>query len=408
VERLLKLVALLLFAAAGAARAATDLHVSVELGWAGDGRYDGFLDGGLGKTPYGSDPEVRLMDGYFEARTDLGSQWDAKLTLTGSQELDEAVAVSEATLTWRPLPASGRRLRMKLGAFRPPVSFEHGDEGWSSTYTLNASAINSWIGQEVGGLGAEVRVASDPATSAGPLDWDLFAATFFGNDPSGTLLAWSGWSFWSGQSRWGDRIPLGRLPLLQYADYQAPVAEPFVETDGQPGYWLGGTLGASDRFRLRYVHYDNRADPNSKGNGQWGWRTRFHSIGAQFELPFQIGLIAQALRGDTCTWEIPYYGDVVDADYDSEFVMLTRAFGAHRASVRYDQFAIHDRDVVPIDPNGEDGSAWTLSYKLELGSHWHATAELLRIESERPARTLRGLPDSATENVLYFTLGWTL
>jgi hypothetical protein len=108
VERLLKLVALLLFAAAGAARAATDLHVSVELGWAGDGRYDGFLDGGLGKTPYGSDPEVRLMDGYFEARTDLGSQWDAKLTLTGSQELDEAVAVSEATLTWRPLPASGR------------------------------------------------------------------------------------------------------------------------------------------------------------------------------------------------------------------------------------------------------------------------------------------------------------
>jgi len=398
----------LCLASAGAS-AATDLNLAVEFGYVDGGHYDGFLDRGLGKTAYGANVErLKLVDGYAEIRTDVGSRWEGKLTLTASEQLDTRLGVSEATLTYRPLPADGRRLRVKLGAFRPPVSFEHASEGWASKYTINASAINSWMGQEIGGLGAEVKLSSDPATSRGPLDWDVFAATFFGNDPSGTLLSWSGWSFWNGQTRWGDKIPLSDLPLFEIATYQAPRAEPYLETDNRPGFWLGGTLGQGNRIRGRYVYYDNRAEPNSHAQHQWGWRTRFHSVGVQANLPGRVGLISQYLNGSTYTWEVPLIGHVVDADFDSYFVMLTRPIGSNRVTLRYDHFEINDQDLAALDPNAEDGSAWTVSYHRRLGPHWRLAAEYVRIDSDRPARAAQGLPVRMLEHLGLVTLTWAL
>jgi len=391
------------------AAAATDLHLAVELGYVHGSDYDGFLEQGLGKTAYAADASrLEVVDGYLELVSDLGARWEGKLTLTASQQLDDPVRVSEATLTYRPLPFHGLRFRTKLGAFRPPVSFEHAAEGWASKYTINASAINSWIGQEIGGLGAEARISSDPATSAGPLDWDLFGAAFFGNDPSGTLLSWSGWSLWNGQTRWGDKIRLSNLPLLEVATYQAPVAEPFLETDHRPGFWLGGSAGRGKLFRTRYVYYDNRADPNSLANGQWGWRTRFHSFGVQANLPWRLGLIAQYLRGNTYTWEVPTIGNVVDADFDSGFLLLTRPFGANRLSVRYDDFDVSDRDLATLDPNDEDGSAWTVSFNRQIAPRWQVAAEYSRIDSSRAARTLQDLPEHMREHLGLLTLSWKL
>ena len=44
---------------------------------------------------------------------------------------------------------------MKAGAFFPTISLENDDIGWTSPYTLSASAINTWIGEELRTIGTE-------------------------------------------------------------------------------------------------------------------------------------------------------------------------------------------------------------------------------------------------------------
>src|SRR5262245_48641443 len=83
-----------------------------------------FLDGGFGKTPFGGDDEgAALAGGYLELQSSFAPTWSATLTLTNAPDLDPALGVTEASLTYRPLPIGAARVRIKVGAFRPPVSF---------------------------------------------------------------------------------------------------------------------------------------------------------------------------------------------------------------------------------------------------------------------------------------------
>ena len=407
-ERLL-ILALITAIGAGHARAEVpQTSASVTLGYVANGAGTSFLDEGFAKTPFGSDDEgPAFMDGYVELNQAVSTSWDAMLTLSGSNNLSPALGVTEATLTYRPLPESGLRYRVKLGAFRPPVSFEHTSEGWATQYTVLASALNSWIGEEVGALGGEIKVGSDNAANPTGWDWDLFASGFYGNDPAGALLAWSGWTFWNGQTRWGDRIEMVDLPLFDVAQ-QSYYAEPYLETDDRPGYYVGGTVERDQRLRARVLYYDNRADPNSYKGGQWGWHTRFTSVAAQATLPEDIGLIVQWLGGSSVTWDVPGIGSVVDINYHAAFVQLTRAFGSQRFTVRYDTFDVSDMDSNPLDPNGENGNAWTASYRWQISRQWGIAVEQLWIQGHRTARSLIGLDPNYDEQVLLTSLRWQL
>ena len=326
---------------------------SVTLGYVANGDDTSFLDEGFGKTPFGSDDEgPAFMDGYVEFNQAVGTAWDAKLTLSGSNNLSPALGVTEATLAYRPLPESGLRYRVKLGAFRPPVSFEHTSEGWATQYTVLASALNSWIGEEVGALGGEIKVGSDDAANPAGWDWDLFASGFYGNDPAGTLLAWSGWTFWNGQTRWGDRMKWRRLPVFDIAHRQSYYAEPYLETDDRPGYYVGGTVERDQRLRARALYYDNRADPNSYNGGQWGWHTRFTSVAVQATLPQDIGLIVQWLGGSSVTWDVRRLGSAPwsTSTTTPRSCSSTKAFGSQRFTVRYDTFDVSDVDSIRWTP----------------------------------------------------------
>jgi hypothetical protein len=50
----------------------------------------------------------------------------------------------------------------------------------------------------------------------------------------------------------------------------------FKEIDGRPGYWAGAHVRYLDRVEMRYLHYDNRADPEAydPGNNDYAWLTR--------------------------------------------------------------------------------------------------------------------------------------
>ncbi len=392
------------------ARAETpEFSASIAVGYVAHGDDTTFLDGGFGKSPYGSDDDgPTFVDGFIQFNQPVGADWDAKLTLSGSNNLSPGLGVSEATLTYRPLPDSGLRYRIKFGAFRPPVSFEHSNDGWTTQYTVLASALNSWIGEEVGALGTEVKVGSDDAANPSGWHWDAFASAYYGNDPAGFMLAYDGWTFWNGQTRWGDRLDMPDVPLLDYADHQSHYAEPYIETDGRPGFYAGGTLERGQLVRVRALYYDNRTDPNSRNGGQWGWHTRFTSLAAQAHLPFDFGLIVQWLSGDSVTWDVPGLGAATDMDYHTSFVELTRAFANQRVTVRYDAFATDDRDAIPMDPNGETGHAWTASYQWQFSPQWLVSLEQLWTQGHRTARTLTGLDPNYDDRVAMATFRWVM
>jgi hypothetical protein len=242
-----------------------------------------------------------------------------------------------------------------------------------------------------------------------PHQLNVFASAFWGNDPAATLLFWRGWSIHDRQTRLGDRLTIPPI-LARDADGTYLVDQtvaPFVETDSQPGFYAGIEWQFASRIRAQFGGYDNRGDPWSFSDQQWGWNTRFWSASLQAELPRQVGLIAQWMSGDT-GWisgalqdnTIAGSGNLVVDHFDSAFVLLTRQFGMrHRASLRYETFAIRRPDSGFI-PQPDDGDALTLSYRFTPGERFKASFEWLEINSERDLwDRLYSVPRSATERL---------
>ena len=90
------------------------------------------------------------------------------------------------------------------------VSLENDGVAWSPTRTLTASALNSWIGEEVRVTGLEASLELFLPTA----DLALTGAVFGGNDPCGSLLAWRGWAVGDRQTGRTDRLPLAPLPVF--------------------------------------------------------------------------------------------------------------------------------------------------------------------------------------------------
>jgi hypothetical protein len=392
---------------------------------------DAWLSGGVGKLRYDAHADganlARLLVEY-DAR--LTPQWGAHLVVdylddpggtAGSATSASATArtldstsglgATEAYLQWRPLPRPAFRQRLKIGAFYPPFSLENGGPGWTSPYTTSSSAINTWIGVELRTLGAEWRLERPlgPPGSERRVAW--YGALFLGNDPAGALLAWTGWAVHDRQTRLGETLPLPPVPQIQPGRLfgrQAAQGEPFVETDDSPGFYVGAEWRQNGRLQLGLAHYDNHADPMSLRRGQYGWRTRFDAFGAQLELPGRLGIVAQWLAGSTAMGPRVGGAHVVEAPFEAYFALLTRDFGPHRVSVRYDDFAVADRDSTPEDRNDESGTAFTLAYRYAPSARWYLSLEWLEIATDRPAWAYFGLPGAATERSVRAGLGLRL
>jgi hypothetical protein len=71
----------------------------------------------------------------------------------------------------------------------------------------------------------------------------------------------------------------------------------------------------------------------------------------------------------------------VDVDYDSGFLLLTRAFDRHRLSLRCDKFHTGDNDIVPDDDNRGAGLAWTLSFRYTVSERLAIAVEWFSIKT---------------------------
>ena len=377
--------------------------------------------GGLGKLRFDADSDgARAVRGYAQYRGRLADTLWAHLVIDYAGDASQGLDVSEAYLTWRPVPSSRNQHQLRFGAFYPPLSLENSGPGWTSPYTLSYSAINTWLGEEIRPIGAEWFLRRHVGALGSPYQLGAFGGVFYGNDPAGTLLFWRGWSLHDRQSRLGDRLEIPPVPVWGASGivgYMPQRLEPIRELDHRPGYYAGIEWRYGRRLLMQLARYDNRADPYAYSHREWGWDTHFDHLGAQLSLPRDIGLIAQWMRGDTY-WLIGTNGngsvsqslDLVDDRFEAKFMLLTKTITrGHRLSVRYDRFSVQRNEAAPA-LRSDDGHAWTIAYRyapdrgtLSIGAEW------LQISSRRELwSAFYGMPEAASERALRVVLSLEL
>jgi hypothetical protein len=353
-----------------------DATVGIEAGYLQTSALPSWTEGFVGKLRYQEDGFV-FNRAFLDYKGRLTDTLQAHIVLEGyDDDLGSVIDFTQAYVEWRPIPRSATRYRLKLGAFYPRISIENVDPGWSSPYTLNSSAINTWVAEELRSTGAEFTISHRPASLGGTQSFSLNLAAFVANDPAGSLLAWKGWSVHDRQSRFSDE------PGMLFAA-QDPYVEPFQEIDDEVGFSINAEWRFDSRFLLRAMHFDNRAVPTAIVNGQYGWTTVFDHVGLQVTLPGDISLIAQWMNGSTVMGPVVDGAHVVDVEFASYFMLLTRTFEKHRIAVRYDNFDVAENDSTPEDENSEYGHAWTLNYQYRLTDKINLAVEWLSIKTHR-------------------------
>jgi hypothetical protein len=363
-----------------------------------------FIDGGLGKTR--SDSGIQLGQAVLRGDADLSDTVTGTLELSADDQHNGVIDVREAWLGWNPLPTGAWKTRVKAGQFFPPSSVEIDYEGigWTPKRTISSSAINSWIGEELRTNGLEWSARRLGRYSGAPYDVGLVAAIFNGNDPTGTMLAWRGWSISDRIAGRNEALQLADLPVYR-ADGEIPrqsrTIHPFRELDGRLGYYLGANMNLGTRLELAALHYDNRADPLVVKNGQYGWRTRFDHVSAVLRPHGEWELLLQAMRGDTLMG-----ANAVALDFQSWYALASHPLGAGTLALRYDRFSTGEHDWLPADSNNESGHGVALAYDWPLAENLALMTEALLVRSERVARVQIGERPRQTERSITASLRW--
>jgi len=366
-----------------------------------------WLDAGMDKGRYDrSSDRIGIGQAVLRGDIDLPASLTASVALSADDRHHGVVDVREAWLAWSPLPSGAWKVKAKLGAFFPQTSVEidYDDVAWTPVRTVSSSAINSWIGEELRTKGLEVQLLRSGKFEGSPHDFGFTAALYRGNDPTGTLLAWRGWTISDRIAGLNEAVQLPDLPVYRSdgaIPRQTRNIHPFRELDGRLGYYAGAQYRYGTRLELAALHYDNRADPLVVVDGQYGWRTRFDHVSAVLRPAGQWELMMQAMRGDTLMGK-----NGVALDFRSWYALAAHPAGKGKLAVRYDRFSTTGHDALPQDPNDERGHGVALAYSMPLGDSMELVGELLRIRSERGARSQIGQAPLQDEHSATLALRW--
>ncbi|MGE4064035.1 MAG: hypothetical protein AB7E79_11775 [Rhodospirillaceae bacterium] len=361
-------------------------------------------EGGLGKVRWGSsdgDPGVIARpEGALVVQPRFGFDLEGFVHLQASSQQRPAVDVVEAYLAYETPPSSRFGLQVKGGFFFPHISVENTGLAWTSPYTITSSAINTWIGEELRTVGGEITATWRPDALS---ELGTTGSVYYFNDPTGTLLAWRGWTLSDREAGLFDRI---RVPMVRLIapgaplDEQALTEEPFHEIDAKQGYYLGAHAAHEDYGRLQIHWYNNNADDRELKFGQWAWRTKFWSAGYTSPSWADITFLAQAMTGTTTVITRPApRGPFVDTKFWSVYGLVSKEWDRHRLSLRLERFGADDRDT-SVDDNNERGTGITAAYVYRPADRHRLTLEVLHVSSRRPERIFLGFPEKAKETVL--------
>jgi hypothetical protein len=363
----------------------------VDLGFVAPSHTTTWIKGGFGKLDNGGGGATGPA---FVGQTlaDLRLQLDPSLgfftTVRAAPDQHAPVDVLEAYGRYQPVSTRNWVWSIKFGAFFPPISLENESVGWTSPWTLTPSAINSWIGDELRTIGGETNLLwRYEGGEAG-----LTGAVFGANDPAGALLADRGWVF--------DSRPVGlfgepRVPDVLAQQSGVPVREqPFKEMDSAPGWYLGASLRDNELGRVTALYYDNRTDPGVIAGSDFGWRTKFTSLGVETSLG-DVVVLSQAMFGNT-TIE-PFSQFYSKTDFQAGYLLLGYYFDEFRVAGRVDLFATQSRNSFGIKGTGEVGHAFTVSGSWNPVSWLRLSTELIDVHSYQGQRSAAGLKPVADE-----------
>lgn len=362
---------------------------------------------GLAKQRYDKQNDgLRLGQAMLRGEAELADALSAVAVFNASDDRKRVFDVTEAWIKWNPVPTGPWKTTVKAGIFFPAISLENTALGWTPLRTISTSAINSWIGEEFRTKGIEVNLSRPGKMLGSPHDFAVSATVFNGNDPAGSLLTWRGWSISDRITGMRERLSLADLPVYR-ADGNLPKQSRSLnlmrELDGRLGYQFAARYAYAGWLELAAMHYDNRADPSVLKNGQYGWTTRFNHVSARVIVQ-DWELLMQAMDG--ITWMGRGGRSAAGVNYRAWYALLSHPLGTGNISLRYDHFLTREFDVIPSDPNGEDGTSIALAYYLPLGKSYALVAEALQVQSERPARAFLGQGARQRERSLTLALRW--
>ncbi len=368
-----------------------------------------FRDGGYGKFDLNNNQALSLA----QAGGSMDVAWDNGLSThfvanAYQQNNDTKLGITEGYLKYLSLPnESGYRWQTKLGVYYPEISLENNAIAWASKNTLNSSAINTWVGEEIRLLGNEYTLVRLGKFNNSDYDLSMTIGAFINNDPSAALLAWHGWSIGNRQTLWTEKVKLPPLLALQPGNplngHQSTVSDPFLEVDDNLGWHTSIKITWHRQAKILLGYYNNQAKPYISEYGQYAWKTSFFHMGGEWILPENWLLTGQYLNGETLM-QNHYRNNIVYNKYASSYLALSKRMKRHRYTLRLEEFSVTDKDAFAFDNNNEYGKSFTFNYTYRLSEPLFLSLEYNWINSKRPAREYANIQDKLIERQSQFSI----
>ena len=390
-----------LLAASPCAASDLDLFSADTLSLTGDVRLSAtsgeksWVDGGFGKlatSGRGGDFRVSPQLGSINLVWQPRFTWSLSATVVGSlQGGDRTEAgLEQAFVSFKPMRGERLRVSARAGLMWPSISLEHEGPDWHVRDTITPSAINSWIGEEVRPLAAEVTAS----TTAGEHQFSATAGIFAANDTAGALLTFRGWALHDRTTLAFHRQPLPPLPeAIEYLQprFTHPLLDVGPGFAHRPGYYAKLVWRPPVPVRIELFRYDNRADPEAvNADMEWGWHTQFNHLGAVAQLGAGTELKFQALTGRTRMGVTEDNGIWIDNRFRAAFALVSHGFTDGGIAARIDAFDSHQHGSLVDAESNETGWAATLAGHRDFGPVT-AFLELLHVSSKRELRADAGL-----------------
>ncbi len=279
-------------------------------------------------------------------------------------------------------------LQLRVGQFFLPTSRENTDNLWTSPYTITLSALNTWIGEEFRPIGGELQWKKLTSTTV----WTFAGGAFRGNDTSGALLGWRGWSLGSRLTTYGEVLPLPPLFSLRdpraFADQRRDGTNPFgPDLDGRTGITARVRMQIPERALVQLAHIDNRGD-RREYRKEYAWQTRFNIASGEITTVRHATIAAEYGWGSTGMGFAP--AALVNLNFAAWYALISQPLGRNRLSARYDGFRTIDRDHSFAENNTEHGRAWTLAWFFEPRPSVRLGAEFASVSARRIAAAESG------------------
>jgi hypothetical protein len=268
---------------------------------------------------------------YFLAHVHLLARTDDGHSLRGHAGSPEAYVEAH-------LPLGGSRFKLRAGAFFLATSRENVDALWESPYAVSSSALNSWFGEELRPVGADVSWMRGGAV--------VGATLFRGNDTFGALPLDPGWSLHDRWTLLGQKVETGKDSTSVSA-----------ETDHRLG-WSARAGWSSRQLSVLFTHIDNRSDGLPYGD-LYNWNTRFEVFGFDYRRG-EWTVAGEAGFGPT---KLFFPRGSFEADLRARYLLVSRGFRRGRATVRFDAFSNGKSHAHALTL----AAFWTPAPKLSVG-----------------------------------------